>query len=217
MRTRIYIDGFNLYYGCLRNTGFRWLNLSDFCRRYFPPEKNKIDLIKYFTAKVSARPGDEDAPNRQQIYLRALRTLDDVEIHFGHFLSHPTWMPAHIPERAEQIHANGAQIFSRVLKTEEKGSDVNLASHLLADAFRDKFDVAVVISNDSDLLTPIKIVRNEIGKNVGVLNPQKRRPSRVLQNETDFFWNIRKGVLRDSQFTSELRDTTGMFHRPATW
>ena len=56
---------------------------------------------------------------------------------------------------------------------------MNLATHLLHDAHRGRFEVAVIVSNDSDLLEPIKIVREELGKKVGVLNPHKR-PSRAL-------------------------------------
>ena len=69
------------------------------------------------------------------------------------------------------------QEYARVIKTEEKGSDVNLATHLLHDAHIGRFDVAVVISNDSDLLEPIKIVREQLHKRVGILNPH-RNPSR---------------------------------------
>ena len=71
------------------------------------------------------------------------------------------------------------QQYARVIKTEEKGLDVNLATHLLHDAHRGRFEVAVIVSNDSDLLEPIKIVREGLGKKVGVLNPHKR-PSRAL-------------------------------------
>jgi hypothetical protein len=66
------------------------------------------------------------------------------------------------------------QQYVRVIKTEEKGSDVNLATHLLHDAHRGKFEVAVIVSNDSDLLEPIKIVREELVLKVGILNPHKR-------------------------------------------
>jgi uncharacterized LabA/DUF88 family protein len=53
-------------------------------------------------------------------------------------------------------------------KTEEKGSDVNLASHLLRDAYTKRFEVAVLITNDSDLAEPVRIVAQEIGLPVGV-------------------------------------------------
>ena len=149
MRTYVYIDAFNLYYGCLRNTPYRWLNLEAFCRRLLPP--NDVQRIKYFTAHVSARPTDPDQPVRQQIYLRALRTLPLVEIHLGHYLSHEISMPLAQPP------ATGSR-FVRVIKTEEKGSDVNLATHLVSDAYENLFDVAVIVSNDSDLLAPVDIV-----------------------------------------------------------
>jgi uncharacterized LabA/DUF88 family protein len=89
------------------------------------------------------------------------------------------------------------QQYVKVIKTEEKGSDVNLATHLLHDAHRDRFDLAVVVSNDSDLLGPIKIVRNELGKMVGILNPQKH-PSRAILPHIDFIKQIRSGALAAS-------------------
>src|SRR5207248_1125272 len=118
---------------------------------------------KYYTARVTARPGDLDQPVRQQLYLRALGTLTGVSIHYGHFLSHEVTMP--LP-----LIPGQRQKYTRVIKTEEKGSDVNLATHLLHDAHMGRFEVAVIVSNDSDLLEPIKIVREELGKKVGILN-----------------------------------------------
>jgi hypothetical protein len=84
MDTIVYIDGFNLFYGSLRKTPYRWLNLSALCSRLLPA--NKITKIKYFTAAVSARPDDPGQPTRQQAYLRALATLPEIEIHFWSFL-----------------------------------------------------------------------------------------------------------------------------------
>ena len=67
-----------------------------------------------------------------------------------------------------------------VVKTEEKGSDVNLATHLLYDGFKNDYEVAVVVSNDSDLLEPVRVARS-LGLTVGVLNPQKNRPAYFLR------------------------------------
>jgi uncharacterized LabA/DUF88 family protein len=108
------------------------------------------------------------------------------------------------------------QQFVKVIKTEEKGSDVNLATHLLHDAHMGRFDVAVVVSNDSDLLEPIKIVRNELQRKVGILNPHPT-PSRALLPHIDFIKQIRAGVLRASQFPARLTDTNGTFSRPTGW
>jgi hypothetical protein len=93
--TNVYIDGFNLYYGSLRNTPYRWLNLETLCQLLLP--KNTIGEIKYFTALVSSRPNDPDQAIRQQLYLRALGTLPKVSIHKGHFLTHEVTMALVVP------------------------------------------------------------------------------------------------------------------------
>ena len=84
--TNVYIDGFNLFYGALRKTPYRWLDLEQLCGYLLP--NNQIGAIKYFTAKVSARPDDLDQPVRQQLYLRALGTLPKVSVHLGLSLIH---------------------------------------------------------------------------------------------------------------------------------
>ncbi len=119
------------------------------CRLLLPGDD--IRTIKYFTAIVKARPHDPDAPTRQQIYLRALRTVPNLSIYFGHFLMHEVWMP---DASSKSIPPRNV----RVIKTEEKGSDVNLATHLVRDGFRGEYELAVLVTNDSDLLAPIRIV-----------------------------------------------------------
>ncbi len=207
MRTNVYIDGFNLYYGALRKTPHRWVDLEALCKLMLP--KNTIHEIKYFTALVSARPNDLTQPQRQQLYLRALGTIPSVSVHLGHFLVHEVMMPLVVPPGQPQQYV-------KVIKTEEKGSDVNLATHLLHDAHLNRFDIAVVVSNDSDLLGPIKIVRNELGKKVGVLNPQKN-PSRAILPHIDFIKQIRGGALQAAQFPAQLTDQHGVFSKPAGW
>lgn len=81
LRTSVYIDAFNLYFGSLKGTPHRWLDLEALCRTYLP--KNSVTAIKYFTAKVSARPNDPQQPARQQAYLRAIETLPTVSIIYG--------------------------------------------------------------------------------------------------------------------------------------
>jgi uncharacterized LabA/DUF88 family protein len=106
--------------------------------------------------------------------------------------------------------------YALVIKTEEKGSDVNLATHLLLDAFQGRYDLAVVITNDTDLLAPILAVRKELRKKVGLLSPAER-PSRELRNAVDFVKPIRSGVLAAAQFPDEVRNGSGVIRRPATW
>lgn len=207
MRTNVYVDAFNLYYGCLKRTPYRWLDLAMLCSLLLP--NHSIHRIRYFTALVSARPGDPRGPQRQQVYLRALRTIPNLTLHYGCYLTHPARL------RRQNLSGDaGSPVW--VLRTEEKGSDVNLATYLLVDAFRDDCEAAVVVSNDSDLVEPIRIVRAELGKIVGLLNPQKR-PSRVLVREATFIKQVRPGVLAASQFPPILVDARGSFHKPPSW
>jgi uncharacterized LabA/DUF88 family protein len=210
-RTSIYIDAFNLFYGALKGTPYKWLNIQTMCQHLLP--NNHITSIKYFTAKVSARPHDLQIPVRQQMYLRAIQTIPMVEIMYGHYLTQTVKMRLETPinDATGQIHK-----YVNVIKTEEKGSDVNLAVALMNDAHLNLFDVAVIISNDSDLLAPIKIIRASMGKKVGVLNPQKNT-SKAIQKEVDFYKQIRSGVIQISQFDNNLTDNNGTFHKPPTW
>jgi hypothetical protein len=177
----VYVDGFNLYYGCLRHTTYKWLNLETLCRTLLPTYD--IHRIRYFTARVSGR-ADPGTPIRQAVYLRALRTLPTVTIHFGNFLQSNVRMPLSSPRP-------GGPRTVEVVKTEEKGSDVNLATYLLIDAFRHDSDVAVVVSNDSDLCEPIRIVQEEFSLPVGPsgfstrTRPRARRSSSSSQRSSD--------------------------------
>lgn len=204
MRTFVYIDGFNFYYRALRNTPYRWLDPAKLVRLLLP--EHQILKIHYYTARVTARPGDPNQPTRQQFYLRALATIPNISITYGQFLTHKKKMA---------LAANPTQIVE-VLKTDEKGSDVNLAVHLIYEAMRDEFDAAVVVSNDSDLAEPIRIVTQEIHKKVGVLSPSKF-PTRELLKYASFYKPIRQAVLSMSQFAPELEDAHGKFRKPHCW
>ena len=214
MRTILYIDGFNLFYSAVKGTTLRWLNPVALIERAFP--RNQIIATKYFTAKVSALPGNPGQPIRQMILWRALCTLPNLEIIEGDF-------------RTREIMAavvNPPPNFMRVFKTEEKGSDVNLAAHLLLDGFRNKYECAIVMSGDSDLVTPIRMVRDELKKPVGILNPQRLsgpncRPPRKnagLQHAASFYQNgVTWAQLQAAQFPPTMTDVTGAFHKPPTW
>ena len=153
-----------------------------------------ISIVSNISPRWSApRPKDPDQPLRQKAFLRALRTIPNLEIILGTFLSHEVTMP-------RSPIGSG---FVKVIKTEEKGSDVNLATHLLLDGFRNDYELAIVVSNDSDLLLPIRVVTEQFGKPVGLLNPQ-RDPSVALIPHVLFVKNIRQNVLKNSQFPPGL-------------
>jgi uncharacterized LabA/DUF88 family protein len=199
------MDGFNLYYGCLKSTPFKWLNIRRLSKLLFP--KHTIAQIKYFTAPVKIRnsDSDRDKPNRQQIYLRALQTLPDVEIIYGSFLTHVVTM-----KEADQNK------YVRVIKTEEKGTDVNIATHLINDGHKGLYEMAVIISNDSDLVEPVRIVTQELGLPVAVISPYKTNTIELKKIAT-FVKQLRSGILRVSQFPDMLMDEVGIFRRPEGW
>jgi uncharacterized LabA/DUF88 family protein len=207
-KTNVYVDGFNLYYGALKHSPYKWLNLLELCRNLLP--KNDIHQIKYFTALVSARPHDPDQPVRQQTYWRALRTIPNLSIIEGSFLSHRVLMPL-----ADQ-QQSGRRERVWVMKTEEKGSDVNLATHLVHDAHKGDFDVAVMLTNDSDLLEPMRIVRQDLGLPVGIINPHEK-PSFQLQSLASFIKPVRTWALKGSLFPQTMRDEAGEFYKPSRW
>ena len=93
MRTFIYVDGFNLYYGALKGTAWKWLDLPALFAKVLQPHHD-ILTVKYFTVRVSGTPADQSKPQRQDVYLRALRHYrPEVEVYFGHFLSHSVRVP----------------------------------------------------------------------------------------------------------------------------
>jgi uncharacterized LabA/DUF88 family protein len=207
LKTFLYVDAFNLYFGAVRGTPYKWLDLFKLAKILLP--RNDVVSIKYYTAIVNARPHDPDQPFRQRAYLRALKTIPNLEIFYGHFLTHVVKMPLANP-------TPGLPALVEVVKTEEKGSDVNLASHLLLDAYRNRFECAVVLTGDSDLLTPVQIVMEEFRKPVGVINPQKI-PCRVLERQATFYKHIRISTLKKAQFPSPLKDEKGFVLKPGEW
>jgi uncharacterized LabA/DUF88 family protein len=206
LRTAVYVDGLNLYYGALRGSPYKWLDL----RRFFSLALgggHAVIKVKYFTALVR---GDQERRERQEIYLSALRAYcPAVEICLGHFLSvDRVGRPIPPVQGRERI---------RIRTYEEKGSDVNLAVHLLNDAWAGTFDCAVVASNDSDLAEAIKLARTRGGR-VGIMPPllnDARSFAAKLKESADFIRQIRKGALAASQLPDHIPQTA--IRRPRLW
>ena len=207
LRTIVYVDGFNFYYGQTRGTPWKWLDPEALFEKVLGP-RNLLVKLKYFTARVQPSPRDPDVNVRQDAYLRALTAhCRRTEIHFGHFLRHKV--------RAE--HANPPPSSVEIWKNEEKGSDVNLALHVLNDAWLDAYDCAVVVSNDSDLSEALRIVKAQSGKLIGVVTPgaPTRKTSHQLRVHADFVRTIRETALRQSQLPDPIPGTG--IRKPANW
>lgn len=218
MILNVYIDAFNLYYGCLLGTPYKWLDLRAFCEASFPGDQ--IKDIHYCTARIRPNPHDLDKHVRQDTYLRALKTLTGLHLHEGNYSRTTPKMPLHpvpLPPTKPTL--------VKVVKNEEKGSDVNLATWLLLDAFDKAFDAAVVITNDSDVAEPIRQVRKRFGYRVMVLHSCSR-PGRGPSMDLRKAAGVRGGasplivddsLLAASQFPAVIGDAAGTFHKPADW
>ncbi len=219
MKTNVYVDGFNLYYGVLKDSPYKWLDIEKLCSQAFP--NNTINRIRYFTARVRSRPSDPSQAVRQDTYLKAIACTPSLTIHEGKYLEHPVRMPLSHPP------ATGSR-FVEVIKSEEKGSDVNLASYLLLDAFDNDYEAAIVVSNDSDLATPIKLVRTRFHLKVVAYLPvktdsdgratQDARPSVDLKKAASIDKVVLTKFLASSQLSPIITDVYGtQIHKPTSW
>lgn len=212
-RVVCYVDGFNLYFG-LRDTGLRryyWLNVRRLAENLLRGHQVLVET-KYFTARISgAMRGDPPSRaarlnakrRRQSDFLEALETLSDFHIHEGHYLA-----------KSVTCRNCGASWRSH----EEKMTDVNIATELLMDAFHNRFDTALIVSGDSDLVPPIRaVLRDSPGKRVVVAFPQGRI-SQQLKQAASAWLTIGRKKHKDSQFPDEVTKPDGcVLHRPIQW
>jgi uncharacterized LabA/DUF88 family protein len=209
LRTYIYIDGFNFYYGAVKGTPHKWLNFKALFETVLASKYN-IRTIKYFTAYVSALPNDPKQPDRQRIFLKALQAhIPEIQIILGKFMAH------NVRLRLVEPEADRSSVW--VIKPEEKGSDVNLAVHMLNDAWLDLYDCAVVVSNDSDLAEAMRIVKNERKKEVFLLTPPKfeKKRSKVLKLASTRCMTIKNRDLGASHLPNPIPGTN--FYKPDSW
>lgn len=211
----VYIDGLNLYRRLLAGRPeLKWLNIEALAEHLLP--EYDIVRVRYFTAVIKALPGaDAASPQRQQVYLRALRSLPRTTVELGKFRIDPRVMPVHPTE----WEADGSPRRVRVKKTEEKGSDVALASRLLVDAMHGDSDLYVVLTNDSDLVMPLRLVRDDLKRQVGLLSPMqpKRASNELKQTNPSLHRQVTTEAVAAAQLPDELRDDAGTIHRPPKW
>jgi len=195
VRTAVYVDGFNLFHRLLEGrANVKWLDLFSLARAALR-EDNDVVMIRYFTARVSDTTADPEKSTRQDIYIQALRA-SGVQLHFGTFRERQR--RARLVEPSIDSASSHVRIWSR----EEKGSDVNLAVHMVNDAWENAYDCAVVLSNDSDLAEALRIVRG-MGKIVGILCPVAS-PAVDLRQHADFVRLVRTTHLLRSQFARTI-------------
>ncbi len=244
MRVGLYIDGYNLYYGGRGIfggsgiAGWRWLNLrqlaDDVVSRRSHWVGAQVSRVVYCTARIdgSSNPG---GARDQEIYLRALRAAKAVDVFaMGHYVSRVAYAPLAVKDRrgrpvlatsgwpvnvlnAQSEPVPDAQFMVSVARREEKGSDVNVAAHLLLDLIHGRTDAAVVISNDSDLQYPLAEARQLIP--VGLINPTPRRLAGALRGDVSdgvgkhWWYQLAAADLAAAQ----MPDPVGKIAKPHGW
>lgn len=199
LRTRIYIDGYNLYYGCLKGTAYKWLDLLALFERQVLPsilfERSGLVAtsqllpvsIKYFTADILMRAAKSpDSVSSQSRYHTALKRHlgDRIEIIKGYY--------SMTESKAKAIDPSNKSVDPKdcnetlVWKLEEKQTDVNLALHLYHDAFAGEVDHVIVVTNDTDIAPALKMIRDNTDVSIGLVVPTRdnaRMPNTVLKDQ----------------------------------
>jgi uncharacterized LabA/DUF88 family protein len=196
----VYVDGFNLYFG-IKEAGFencKWLDIHKLILELIKPDQELIQ-IKYFTSRVS---NDPDKQKRQSTYLEALETKG-IRIFYGQYQS-----------KTYNCHRCGNLWPSY----SEKMTDVNIATQMLIDAHKNTFDMAMLVSGDSDLVPPIKAIHENFSqKRVFVAFPPKRHNASVSAVAKGYIIIGRK-KLADSQFPDEIHKKSGyILRKPTEW
>jgi 6-hydroxy-3-succinoylpyridine 3-monooxygenase len=232
LRTRVYIDGYNLYYGCLKNTLDKWLDLRALVVRILdnlPYERNGERIsyefcapaIKYFTAPIlSSFARSADSVACQSQYHAALRGHlgRDLQIITGYYDARPArahmWVERKAAEESPVVD---------IWKLEEKQSDVALALHACCDAVRDEIDQVIVLTNDSDFAPAMQMIRQHTSVVLGLIAPVRegKGRSRVNRELNKHAHWIRTHIL-DAEFAAShlppmVRLKSGAIHKPLSW
>jgi len=204
VRANVYVDGLSLYYAALKGTAYKWLDLRKLARLLLP--RDRIHRVRYFTSLPVYLYRDPPRGQRVQTYVRALETLPGLTVHYGRCRADIESVP--VPGSPGK--------YARYVERWEKGSDVNLASMLLADGVRRDYEVAVVVTMDSDLALPMRIVKRQLQLPVGLLKPGDGYTNELVRAAT--FWKpIREGALAASQLPAQLTDEHGTITKPSAW
>ena len=174
METTIYIDGYNLFYGRLRNTHYKWLDLFKLFQEIIRIQNpdSKLVKVKFFTAPVKTNFAShgQKSQHAQESYHRALKELygDSIEIILGYHTVEKGTPPKYLKPIDKD---NRVEIW----KFEEKQSDVNLSLHMYRDAVNDFCEQQVLVSNDSDLEFGLKLVKQDFPHiELGLIIPRKK-------------------------------------------
>lgn len=218
MRTIVFVDGYNLYYGLLRGSTLKWLDLYKLFSNHVLDSTAEVLEIRYYTAPVLKNMSDDpDSGTRQRTYLQALRKMppSKVRIIEGKIQQTTPYQRLVTP-----IAAAPELKMVQVYDFNEKKSDVNLASDMISGAWKGEYDQLVLCGNDSDhegALATIREHRPHI--RIGLVAPIKGNDSRMISHDLARFADWKKILspvhLANSQLPEKIPHTS--IHKPETW
>lgn len=220
MRTIVYIDGFNLYFGSLKRTSYKWLDIFALANLLCKEQNPQSELIgiKYFTADIKAKLSRRGVASctAQQDYLLALQSYSpDIEIIKGKYLiTKGAYHPYSEPVEFDKKHD--------VWKAEEKLTDVNLSLHMLCDAIDKTCEQMILFSNDSDISPAIEFAKSRNPKiTIGIVTPVSdniRKPSADLQKHADWLRHgIKRHELENCQLPYKVLTRKRAIKKPEHW
>lgn len=218
LKTIVYVDGYNLYYGLLRRSPYKWLDLYALFSNHVLDSNADVVEVRYYTAPVLGKMSDDPAsPKRQRVYLQALRKMSPgrviiIEGRMHHATPHQRLvMP--IPE-APHLESVQVSIFN------EKKTDVNLAADIISGAWTGTYEQAVLCSNDSDLEAALAAVRRDhpqlrLGLVAPIPGDDHRKISRDLVRFVDWNKTLSPVHLANAQLPTKIPNTA--IKKPSSW
>ena len=203
-RVITYIDGFNMYFGLKSKCWYRyyWLDIHLMAQNLLRPAQSLVS-VKYFTARVSATQKNSGKQKRQATYLDVVESLPKTRVFYGHYLT----------KKITCLQCGNAWAIP-----EEKMTDVNISVEMMTDAFDDAFDVALLISGDSDLAGPVQAILHRYPKKrIIVVSPPNRHSKRLKSLATGSI-NLGENILRKSLLPEKYERPDGLIlERPKNW
>ncbi len=201
-RVIAYIDGFNLYFGLREKTWrcYYWLDVHALCKNILKPGQ-RLMSVKYFTSHITKSTPDKR--KRQSTYLEVLKGMDGVKLFYGKY----QWNPV-----------DCRQCGSRWETPQEKMTDVQIASEMVADAHKDSYDTALLVTGDIDLVPSVERVKADFPhKRVVVVFPPMRATDE-LRGVCDGYTHITESILEKSQLPKTVTKAGGYkLRRPSEW
>ena len=195
----VYIDGFNLYFGIKSKFPHaKWLNMWGLAESLLKQTQELVE-VKYFTSRVSNNPSKE---KRQDDYLNVLKTTP-IKIFYGQYKSKPITCKS-----CGHSWANN----------EEKMTDVNIAVNMITDAMQNRYDAALLVSGDSDLVPPITTIHQFFAQKIVIVAFPPDRSNNSVKNIAKGSFIIGRQKLMQNQFPLTVTLASGhQIIKPVDW